>query len=129
VTVGMGCRKGIDPAAAESLLHQVLKENRLSVKSIEALCTIDIKKEEAALHRLAEGLGVPLRVFSAAELSQLTDEFTASAFVSQITGVDNVCERAAVLGSRGSLISGKKALNGVTVALAQREEKYKWTQQ
>lgn len=129
VTVGMGCRKGIDPEAAESLLHQVLKENRLSVKSIEALCTIDIKKEEVALHRLAEGLGVPLRVFSAAELSQLTDEFTASAFVSQITGVDNVCERAAVLGSRGSLIAGKKALNGVTVALAAREEGYKWTQQ
>jgi cobalt-precorrin 5A hydrolase len=88
-----------------------------------------LKKDEAALIQLAEKLGVPLSVFSAAEMEQLEGEFTASGFVNRITGVDNVCERAAVLGSRGELVVKKQALNGVTVAIAERKEVYQWMQQ
>lgn len=129
VTVGMGCRKGISLEAAEELLDKVLKEHRLSMKSIEKLCSIDIKKEEAALKQLADKLDVPLQVFSAEELQQLDGEFTPSEFVSQITGVDNVCERTAVLGNRGELIIKKQARGGVTLAVAVRKEGYRWTQQ
>lgn len=130
VTVGIGCRKGASMEAVEELLEQVLKEQRISVKAIEKICSIDIKKEEAALKQLADKLGVPLQFFSAAELEQLEGGFSASTFVNQITGVDNVCERAAVLGSRGELIVRKQALNGVTAAMAVRSEGgYIWTQQ
>ncbi len=129
VTIGIGCRKGIRLEAVEKLLEQVLEEHRLSIKSIEKLCSIDIKKEEAALKQLADKLGVPLQVFSAEELEQLAGEFTASEFVNQITGVDNVCERAAVLGSRGELIVKKHAQNGVTIAMAVRNGGYRWKQQ
>lgn len=127
LTVGIGCRKGIEIEAAEELLNKTLKENRLSVRSIERLCTIDIKKEEAALMQLADKLGVPLQVFSAAELEQASGEFTASNFVNQITGVDNVCERAAVMGGRGELIVRKQALNGATIAIAVRAEKFRFS--
>ncbi len=92
------------------------------MRSIEKLCTIDIKKEETALKQLSEKLGVPLVAFPAEELKQLAGEFTASKFVDRITGVDNVCERTAVLGSRGELIVRKQALNGVTIAIAARKE-------
>lgn len=129
VTVGMGCRKGIATGAAKELLYKVLKEHGISVHSIEKLCSIDIKKEEAALKELAEKLGVPLEVFSAEELDRLEGKYTASGFVNRVTGVDNVCERAAVLGSGGDLIAGKQALNGVTAAIAVREEGYRWKQQ
>jgi cobalt-precorrin 5A hydrolase len=130
VTVGIGCRKGTTIAAVEELLEQVLKEQKISVNAIEKICSIDIKKEEAALNQLADKLGVPLQFFSAAELEQLEGGFTASTFVSQITGVDNVCERAAVLGSGGELIVKKQALNGVTAAMAVRiKGGYQWTQQ
>ncbi len=129
VTVGIGCRKGISLEAVEELLEKVLKEHHLSVKAIEKICSIDIKKEEPALKQLADKLGVPFQVFSAEELELLTGVYTASAFVNQITGVDNVCERAAVLGSRGELIVKKQALNGVTIAMAVRKEGYRWTQQ
>lgn len=129
VTVGIGCRKGISVEAAEELLEKVLKEHKLSVKSIERICSIDIKKEEQALKQLAEKLGVPLQFFSAEELETLVGGFTASSFVNEITGVDNVCERAAVLGSGGELIVRKQSLNGVTAAVAVREEGYRWKQQ
>lgn len=129
VTVGIGCRKGSSFRAAEELLTQVMREHRLSKKSVEKLCTIDLKKEEPALKVLADRLGVPLQAFSAEELKQLTGQFTASGFVNQNTGVDNVCERAAVMGSLGELIVGKQARDGVTVAIAVRKEGYIWTQQ
>lgn len=130
VTVGMGCRKGTAIGAAEELLNKVLKEHGISVRSIEKICSIDIKKDEAALNQLAEKLGVPFEVFSAEELEQLDGEFTASGFVSRVTGVDNVCERAAVLGSRGDLITRKQALDGVTAAIAIRTAGgLRWKQQ
>jgi cobalt-precorrin 5A hydrolase len=130
VTVGMGCRKGTAPEAAEKLLNKVLIEQGISVRSIEKICSIDIKKDEAALNQLAEKLGVPFEVFSAEELEQLDGEFTASGFVSRVTGVDNVCERAAVLGSRGDLIARKQALEGVTAAIAIRTAGgLRWKQQ
>lgn len=129
VSVGIGCRKGIPFEAVEDLFEKVLKEQNISVKSVERICSIDIKKEEAALKSLAEKLGVPFEVFSAEELENAAGEFTPSEFVNRITGVDNVCERTAALGSRGELIVKKQALNGVTLAVAERKEGYRWKQQ
>ena len=127
VTIGMGCRRGIPLEAAETLLHKVLKEQSISLHAIERLCSIDIKKEEKALKQLAKKLGVPFEVFSAEELAQVEGEFTSSEFVNAVTGADNVSERAAVLGSHGRLIVKKQILNGVTLALATRDENYQWT--
>ena len=126
VSVGMGCRKGIAPEAVRELFDKILNENMICEKSVEQLCTIDIKKDEAALKQLAEQLNVPLEVFSAEELDHLDGNFSTSEFVNRVTGVDNVCERAAVLGSRGELIAGKQALNGVTAAIALRNGGYTW---
>ena len=47
-------------------------------------------------------------------------DFTSSDFVESITGVDNVCERSAVRCSGGKLIVRKSAMNGVTVAIAEK---------
>ena len=127
VTIGIGCRKRISLEAVESLLHKVLKEQSISVHAIEKLCSIDIKKEEEALNQMAKKLRVPFEVFSSEELAQVEGEFTSSAFVHSVTGVDNVSERAAVLGSHGQLIVKKQILNGVTLALAIRNENYQWT--
>lgn len=129
VSVGMGCRKGTALENVEALLDKVRKEHRFSENSIEKICSIEIKKDEAALKQLAERLGVPFEVFSAEELNQLTGGFSSSEFVNEITGVDNVCERSAVLGSRGELLVNKQAQGGVTVAVAYRKEGYRWTQQ
>jgi cobalt-precorrin 5A hydrolase len=129
VSVGIGCRKGIPFEAVEELFEKVLKEQGISAKAVEKICSIDIKKEEAALIQLAGKLGVPFVVLSAEELEKADGEFTASELVNRVTGVDNVCERAAALGSRGELIVKKQALNGVTMAVAVREEGLIWKQQ
>ena len=65
--------------------------------------------------------------YSAEELRAVPGHYTASAFVESTAGVDNVCERAAVLLSGGSLIEKKYARAGVTFALAERPVQYDWS--
>lgn len=51
------------------------------------------------------------------ELEKAKRYLTPSAFVSKITGVDNVCERSASLaGDGGTFIMRKQAAEGVTAA-------------
>ena len=55
--------------------------------------------------------------YPAQQLQAVQGEFTASSFVASVTGVDNVCERAAMVGAEQLLVS-KTAMDGVTVAVA-----------
>ena len=127
LTLGIGCRKGTDAEAIKALLEKTLAENNLSPNGIKEICSIDLKKDEEGIHKLADMLKVPFRVFTPEELKAAPGEFTPSDFVRETTGVDNVCERAAVLGSGGQLMIKKQALNGVTLAIAIKEETYRWT--
>ena len=81
-------------------------------------------EEKALLEAYAEKYHLKKEFYSAKELNQVPGDFSGSEFVTQVTGVDNVCERSAVLASgNGNLIMRKMALNGVTVALAQEDWK------
>ena len=62
--------------------------------------------------------GWQARFYSAAQLRAVPGSFTGSRFVASVTGVDNVCERAALYGG-GRLLVQKQALGGVTVAVAE----------
>ena len=66
--------------------------------------------------------GWPVSFYSAGELAALEGAFTPSERVLRVTGVDNVCERAAMMGAR-RLVVPKTACGGVTVALAEED----WT--
>ena len=61
-----------------------------------------------------------MKFYSAGELKAVPGQFTPSAFVSSVTGVDNVCERAAAA-EGGRIIVPKTAENGVTVAISEKE--------
>ena len=125
VRVGMGCRRGTPVATLRALLEEVLTQEGLPQNAVSALCTIDLKKDERGLQELAGELGVPLTTYSAQELAQVLGDFTPSPFVEQVTGVDNVCERAA-LASGGTLLRKKTAKDGATVALALEELHLTW---
>lgn len=71
---------------------------------------------------LAEEWGIPFLTYTGEELLCAPGKFTPSSFVRTVTGVDNVCERSAVLGAeKGVLIQKKKGENGVTTALALKD--------
>ena len=79
-------------------------------KCMEDLLKCGIPKENVRVFDLHRNM-------TAEELKALPGDFTPSAFVAKVTGVDNVCERAALMGAE-KLIVHKTAVNGVTVALA-----------
>lgn len=119
---GLGCRRGKAEAELESFLRENLARCGVGVHELKALASIDLKKGEPGLLALSDKLGVPFVTYSAEELKAVPGAFTPSAFVQEKTGVDSVCERAAVLASGGALIVKKVAENGMTFALAKKEE-------
>lgn len=121
-TVGMGMKKDKDPSEVEEFFLNNLKENNIDVSDVYALCTIDIKEDEPALLNLRDKYRIPVLSFDAELLKKAPGEYTASEFVRETTGVDNVCERSAVLGAGTGceLVLKKTAKDGMTIAIAKR---------
>ena len=115
--VGVGCRRGISAAAVEAAVRTVFEENAWDEAGICGVYSIDLKRDEPGLLAACGRNGWPTVFYTARQLAGVEGDFTASAFVRSVTGVDNVCERAALLGAE-RLLTGKTALNGVTVAVA-----------
>ena len=122
LALGVGCKRGTTSAALRAALDDFLSGAGVSKLSLCALASIDLKKDEPCLADLARELGVPFLTFPAAELAAVPGQFSHSQKVLDVTGVDNVCERAAVLASGfGPLLRGKTRYPGVTFALARRK--------
>ena len=122
VALGLGCRKGKEEAAIEEAVLEALSRNRLSIHSLMGAASVDLKAEEPGILAFCEKYGLDFQTYSAEELSEAEGDFIPSSFVKNVAGVDNVCERSAVLLSDGGkLIQKKAAGNGVTVALAVKE--------
>ncbi|MDR1690225.1 MAG: cobalt-precorrin 5A hydrolase [Candidatus Methanoplasma sp.] len=117
--LGIGCRRGTPLEDIESLAEEVLEKDNISVKSVRAVASIDIKSDEEGLLRFSEKIGAEPVFFSSVELASLPDmNFTPSEMVKKVTGVDNVCERAAFAASKdGEIIVRKVFRNGVTLAV------------
>lgn len=120
LTLGLGCKRGTKAETLESAFLSMLERSGCHPLAVARVCSIDLKAEEAGLLAFCQSRSLPLDTFSAQELSAVPGQFTASAFVQSITGVDNVCERAAMLGAGpgARLLTKKYAADGVTMALA-----------
>ena len=118
IAAGIGCRKGIEESVLENGFLGILAENGVDIRQVKSIASIDLKKNEPALLHLCEKYRIPFETYTAEELRSVSDVTTASEFVKKITGVDNVCERAARLScSAGCMIQGKRIREGMTAAL------------
>ncbi len=125
--LGVGCRRGTSKEHLEQAFYELLAQENMSAQSVYKVCSIDLKGNEDGLLAFCNEHNLPFETYSAQALSDLEGEFTSSAFVQQVTGVDNVCQRSAVLGSGGGTLLGKKYQNnGVTMALALRDFTLSW---
>ena len=115
--VGVGCRRGISAEAVVRAVQTVFAENGLDTAAIRGVCSIDLKQDEPGLLAACEKNNWPVHFYTAQQLRDVAGDFTPSDFVRSVTGVDNVCERAALLDAE-KLIVQKTARNGVTVAVA-----------
>jgi cobalt-precorrin 5A hydrolase len=119
VSIGIGCKKDTPFSLIEEYICTIIKEQGLSLESVRNIGSIDIKAKETGILEFAQKHNLPFLTYTPNEMNALPDDFQESDFVKSITGVGNVCERAAILSSNhGELILKKKAKDGVTLALS-----------
>lgn len=134
IVAGVGCKKGTSVDKIEHAVQDAFAKAGLRMEALCAVASIDLKKNEVGLLEFCETRKVPFKTYAAEELRAVPGIYSASEFVSGVTGVDNVCERSAVkyasehatnqgeplLGRQakhGELLLRKQAHGGVTVAL------------
>jgi cobalt-precorrin 5A hydrolase len=122
LVLGVGCRRGREAEAIRSAAQACLDGQNFCPEALCAIASIDLKKEEPGILALAAEYQVPYHTYPEEALRAVPGEFTPSAFVQKVTGVDNVCERSAILASEGGVLLQKKApAEGVTTALARKK--------
>ncbi|MEZ4628104.1 MAG: cobalamin biosynthesis protein [Eubacteriales bacterium] len=120
ITLGVGCRKDTSAEHFEAAFQLMLKKAGCHPAAVKQVCSIDLKAGEPGLVAFCRSHALPFHTFSAPALANAPGKFSGSAFVKSVTGVDNVCERSAVLGcgENGQLLTKKDAEYGITMALA-----------
>lgn len=126
VVLGIGCRKGTSHQAISEAVNCFLVQNEIRREALTAIASIDLKKEESGLIEYAKAQNLTFYTYSKDELEQMQGDFTESNFVREVTGISNVCERAALCGCEGEgcLIAGKTVFTGITVAAAVKDRTF-----
>ena len=116
LVAGIGGERGVAADEVIALIEATLASRNLAPQSLAALATIDIKSDEAAFHAAAMYFGVPLRLFTAAELAVERDRLAnPSALVEAETGTPGVAEAAAL--KAGTLLIPKRKSRRATCAI------------
>lgn len=125
--LGIGCKRDTQQETIERVFRKVCADAEISEQAVARVCSIDRKANEPGLIGFCKEHEWTLQTYSAEELRDVAGEFTASTFVQETVGVDNVCERSAMLGSDGGeLYCRKYAEDGVTMAVALRPFAPNW---
>lgn len=124
LVLGMGCERGCNIAEAVALAEQAIRESGYAAGSLAAVCSLDLKADEAAIHAVAAHFGVPARFFDAATLEAETRRLqNPSDVVFAEVGCHGVAEGAALaaVGASGALVFPKIKSKGATAAIARSE--------
>ena len=117
MVIGMGCRRGKSCDELYDFLTEKLSEQEIDIRSLKALVSIDKKKDEQGLIELSERLNIPFITYSPEKLMEQEGEFDHSDRVMEVTGADNVCERAVAAYGCEKMVLKKTAKDGMTLAI------------
>ncbi|MDR9393333.1 MAG: precorrin-3B C(17)-methyltransferase [Roseovarius sp.] len=116
--IGLGCARGADPEELWNLVRATLDEAGIAPGAVACAASIDLKADEPAMNIVARRLGVPLRLFTAAELEARADGLAnPSDVVFAEVGCHGVAEGAA-LASGGELVVEKRKTANATCAVS-----------
>jgi len=94
--LGAGCRKGCDPAGFVQAALAFLARHGIAESRVAGLASLDLKRDEPCMARLAEALHVPFWTYPARTLDGVPGA-RASAMVRERTGTGSVSEAAALV--------------------------------
>ncbi|MEM9794531.1 MAG: precorrin-3B C(17)-methyltransferase, partial [Pseudomonadota bacterium] len=119
--LGLGCARGCPPEEMIGLVGRTLAGAGIAHGDISAVYSIDLKSDEAAVHAMADHLGVEARFFTPAQLErELPRLANPSDVVFAEVGCHGVAEGAALAacGPDGALVVEKTKSTRATCALA-----------
>lgn len=117
LVAGMGCHKGTPAPEILAFIQETFRQAGLSLASLKALATIEVKKEEPGLRQAAESLGAEFIWFTKDELQQITVPHPSPQAARHV-GVASVSEAAALKAGGGELVLGKVKGANATLAVA-----------
>lgn len=120
VTLGVGCARNCPAEELADLVRAALENANVAPSSLAAIGTLDLKADEPAVLDLARQFGVPLRLFTAAELEAEAHRIeNPSDVVFAEVGCHGVSEGAALAlaGKTGQLHSAKTKSANATCAI------------
>ena len=121
LALGVGCVRGAGPGELIALAREALASANLAPGAVACVVSIDLKADEAAVHAVADDLGVPARFFSSERLERETPRLVnPSIAVYRETGCHGVAEGAALAaaGAAAELIVAKRKSPNGTCAIA-----------
>jgi cobalt-precorrin 5A hydrolase / precorrin-3B C17-methyltransferase len=121
LVLGMGCERHAKPEEAIKLAEEALANGGFARDSLAAVCSVDLKADETAIHAVAAHFGVTARFFSAATLEAEAPRLkNPSEVVFAEVGCHGVAEGAALaaVGASGELVVEKIKSKGATAAIA-----------
>lgn len=118
IALGIGCNRGTSKEEIESVIQETLAELRYSIKSVKAICSIDLKKDEEGLLEITDQYGWEFVTYSPEQLNTVSIS-SPSETVFKFTGAYGVSEPACLLYSGASKpILEKKKSGNVTISVA-----------
>lgn len=134
ITLGVSCRKGVSCEQIEKTVLDVFELSHIHVSAIYQVSCIDTRLEPG-LSDFCEKHRLSLIPYTARQLSAVKIDFRRNQPGVRCSGVENACERAAVLGAgeeKAMMLISKTSRNGVTLAAAANTglvENYRFPQQ
>ncbi|MCD7746416.1 MAG: cobalamin biosynthesis protein [Lachnospiraceae bacterium] len=98
--LGIGCRKGKAEQEITKAVQRAIDMLGITMEDIAGAASIELKKEEPGLLEFCRKNKLQFETYSAEVLAAVEGNFSPSSFVKHVTGVDNVCERAALCMAR-----------------------------
>ena len=109
LVVGIGCTRGTPHAVLAAGVDAVLARHGLTSSAVEALASIDRKRDERGLQALARARGWRLALHDAAALAAIST--TGTTRVAQAVGTPSVAEPAALLTAGGTTLLVPKTIH------------------
>ena len=128
IVLGVGCRRDTDSELFEKFICDSLEDLGISIKAVSGIASVDIKKDEECIKRFGKKYGIEPVFFSPEKLMNVKGSFSASKFVKQVTGADNVCERSAAAAGAIEFMMRKKSRDGMTLAIGKKKAKFLFRQ-
>lgn len=116
LVLGIGCRRNTEYKKLYEFINSSLIKYNLDLRAVAAIVSVEVKKDEEGIIKLAEKINCPFKTFTKEEIKTVQDKYEKSEFVFKTLGITGVCEPSVDLAGAEVIISKVKR-DGMTLAI------------